>query len=52
VNKVLQGVLQTVLAAVLLAILAKVWQTYEQVLELRHDVDNLYSEVNDHLQEH
>ena len=46
-SKFWQGVLQTVIAAALMALLAKTWQTYEEVLELRFDVDTLYSKVDD-----
>lgn len=46
-TKFWQGVLQTVIAAALMALLAKTWQTYETILELRFDVDSLYSKVDD-----
>jgi len=46
-SKFWMSVLQAVIVALLLGVMGKVWQTYEQVLELRHDVDVLYGEVNE-----
>lgn len=38
---------EAILVAILLAVLGKIWQTYETVIELRSDVDMLYSIVSD-----
>ena len=46
-SKFWQNVLQTLVIAGLLAVLGKVWTTYETVIELRGDVDRLYSAVDD-----
>ena len=46
-SKLMQGVLQALIVALLVALMSKAWGTYEQVIELRHDVDTLYSEVSD-----
>lgn len=46
-EKMRQGIIQAVVVALLLAVLGKVWTTYETVVELRHDVDALYSLVDD-----
>jgi len=46
-EKVWENVKQAVLVAAILACLGKLWQTYEQVIELRMDVDRLYSLVDD-----
>jgi hypothetical protein len=46
-SKFWTSVLQAVIVALLLGVMSKVWQTYEQVIELRHDLDVLYSEVSD-----
>lgn len=45
--KMWQNILQALIIAGLLAVLGKMWQTYETVLELRSDVDQLYGLVND-----
>jgi hypothetical protein len=46
-QKFWMGVLQAIIVALLLGVMGKVWQTYEQIIELRHDVDVLYGEVNE-----
>ncbi len=50
-EKVWENVKQAVLVAVLLAVLGKLWNTYEQVIELRMDVDRLYAIVSEMAQE-
>lgn len=46
-SKFWTAVLQAVVVALLLGIGSRVWSTYEEVLELRHDVDSLYAIVSD-----
>ncbi len=47
-----KDVLKGVTVAVLIGILSLVWSTYHEILDMRDDVDNLYSEVSEHMQEH
>lgn len=40
-------IVQAIVIALLFAIANKAWSTYEEVIKLRMDLDNLYSLVDD-----
>jgi len=41
------GVVQAIVVALLLGIGATAWETYQEVVDLRHDVNVLYGMVNE-----